>query len=507
MSLPGSKVVRLSLLALLFVGGYAVRDYRIHSLPLEFHPVRQYHSAIIARALYYRHVSSLPDWKRRTADCARQREDGMELPVLENLASLSYRIRGRERVWMPRLFSSIFWLIGGVFLYLISRRFFTEVGGLISLAYFLFLPYGVLASRSFQPDPLMVMMLLVSIYFIVRCFESPTPDRIVAAMVSSGLALLVKPQCLPVLFASYAAVALFSYGLRAVVRGPSLWILPLIAVLPALLFYLSRNPNETRMGFYWQIFFRAHYFVESSFWLGWLNMMDRVVGLGAFVAGLIGAALAGKGLPRALLLGLWAGYFVFGFIFNYEIHTHDYYQLQLIPIVALSLAPLAVVVANALKSQVAEKSSEKFLIRALLVLAAVVALSSYLRSVGPLLNYADRDRVTIAEDVGRRVEHSSHVFFLSYADGEEVEYHGEVCGIPWPFESDLETARRMGFPLPTAAERYKTLAEQYSPQFFVVTQMEEYEKQPDLQDFLKKSFRLLVSNPRYLIFDLRKPAE
>ncbi len=485
------------------MGGYAVRDYRIHLLPLEFHPVRQYHSAIIARALYYRHVSSLPDWQRQTADCARQREDGMELPVMENLASLAYRIRGREGVWIPRLFASIFWLIGGVFIYLLSRRLFAEVGGLVSLAYFLFLPYGVLASRSFQPDPLMVMMLLASIYFMVRGFESPTPARIVPVMVSSGLALLVKPQCLPVLIASYVAVALFSYGVRAAVRRPILWILPIIAALPALVFYLSRNPDETRTGFYWQVFFRAHYFVESSFWLGWLNMIDRVVGPAAFVAGLLGAAVAGKRLPRALLAGLWAGYFIFGCIFNYEIHTHDYYQLQVIPILALSLAPLADLVANGFKAGVSERVSQRVLKGALLVLAAVVALTSYLRTVSPRLNYADRDRVTEAEDIGRRVNHSTHLFFLSYANGEEVTYHGEVCGIPWPFKADLETARLIGLPPQTAEERYKALAAQYAPQFFVVTEMDEYEKQPDLQDFLRSNFRLLFSNPRYLIFDLR----
>jgi hypothetical protein len=44
---------------------------------------------------------------------------------------------------------------------------------------------------------------------------------------------------------------------------------------------------------------------------------------------------------RRFLLGLWAGYAVFGIYFNYHISTHDYYSLPLIPIVALSIAPLA----------------------------------------------------------------------------------------------------------------------------------------------------------------------
>ena len=40
------------------------------------------------------------------------------------------------------------------------------------------------------------------------------------------------------------------------------------------------------------------------------------------------------------MAGLWGGYFLFGLVFTYHIHTHGYYSLQFVPIVALSLGPL-----------------------------------------------------------------------------------------------------------------------------------------------------------------------
>ncbi len=504
MPISFEKVLKGFVLALFFAGGYTVRDYRIHQVPLEFHPVRQYHSAIIARALYYRHAPSISRWAKEAADCASQWQDGLEPPIMEHLASLAYRLRGRERLWMPRLMASIFWLVGGAFLYLLSGRLWGGVGGFFALAFHLFLPYGVLASRSFQPDPLMVMLLLASVYFMVRSFDSPSWGRIVPTLAASALALLVKPQCLPLLFGSYAAVALNTCGLRSALRRPALWLLPLLAFMPSLINYLYRISRGGAMDYYLQVFFRASYFLESSFWLGWLTMIGRVVGLTAFVMGLIGVTLAGKGLPRALLPGLWAGYFTFGLIFNYEIHTHDYYQLQLIPVVALSLGQVAEAVGDQLKARVAGQPRARALAATLLALAVTVVIVGYVRSVRGPLEYADRDQVTIAEEIGERVHHTTRALFLSYAYGVELEYHGQLCGIAWPYSADAAMPRQLGRPPVTVEERFHTLAALNSPEFFIVTEMQDYRRQPQLGDFLSKNFHLLVADPRYLVFDLRQ---
>ena len=51
-------------------------------------------------------------------------------------------------------------------------------------------------------------------------------------------------------------------------------------------------------------------------------------------------SLTPKFLVRVAAISLSA-YFLFGLIFSYSIHTHDYYHLQFIPAVALSLGALA----------------------------------------------------------------------------------------------------------------------------------------------------------------------
>ena len=54
----------------------------------------------------------------------------------------------------------------------------------------------------------------------------------------------------------------------------------------------------------------------------------------------LGVMLLRSGPARTLLVGLWGGYVLLGFAFAHHIHTHNYYSLQLIPVVALSLGAL-----------------------------------------------------------------------------------------------------------------------------------------------------------------------
>ena len=63
-------------------------------------------------------------------------------------------------MWVARIYSSLFWLIGGIFLFLLARDFVSFEGGLVSTAYYLIFPYAIIGSRSFQPDLLMIMLLL-----------------------------------------------------------------------------------------------------------------------------------------------------------------------------------------------------------------------------------------------------------------------------------------------------------------------------------------------------------
>jgi hypothetical protein len=219
---------------------------------------------------------------------------------------------------------------------------------------------------------------------------------------------------------------------------------------------------------------------------------------------LLGIVMFREGLSRALAAGLWIGYAVFGLTFNYHIHTHDYYQLQLIPLVAISLGPFCATAISRLTGEAGAQLSGKVALGGILTVAVVVTTASYFQAIwGPLIE-VDRDQVTIAEKIGQLVGHTTKALFLSYAYGELLEYHGELYGIEWPSNSDMQAERMRGHAVPPVEERFRDFEANYSPQYFIVTQMDEFQQQPELRDLLTKHFPLLARDDRYLIFDLRK---
>jgi len=503
-SFPLSFRFRSASIWILFVAALALRAYGIKRLPLEFHPLRQYHGAFIARDYYYQTAKSIPEWKKQVAACNRNKEATLEPPILEHLAAWAYRAYGKERVWIPRLFSSIFWLTGGAFLYLLSQKMVSAGAALFSTAFYLFLPYGVIASRSFQPDPMMVMLMLASLYFMFLDHGHPSPRTYTLAVTFSALAILIVPKCSFAIFGAFISLAMSKQGFGLTVRNPKSSILTILTPLPATLYYLHGILTRAPLRFLRHNFFFPHLFFEPSYWLGWLNMIEKVVGPIALVAALVGVLLFREGSPRALLTGLWAGYFLFGLVFNYHIHTHDYYQLQLIPVVALSLGFLADRLAQQLAGRLEKERPWHATLMALAVFLSGLAAVFYFRAIWKPLTDVDRDQVSISQVVGERVNHTTRALCLSYAYGDLLEYHGDICAYPWPVGSDLRAERASPGPNPTVEERFTKMARNYSPEYFIVTDMDEYRGQPELDDFLNKNFPVLERADRYLIFDLRK---
>ena len=149
---------------LLFVGSLAIRLYDIDDLPLDFHPTRQLFSALKARGIYAQSQPNLPDWQREIAIRQWKKEATIEPEIVEHLAAWTYRLVGEENLLYPRVYSILFWELGGLFLFLAARRLVSQNGALLTLAFYLYLPYGIFASRSFQPDPLMVALLSAFIW-------------------------------------------------------------------------------------------------------------------------------------------------------------------------------------------------------------------------------------------------------------------------------------------------------------------------------------------------------
>jgi len=132
----------LVVLGFLFIAALGIRLYHLNEPPLNFHATRQYRSLIVAREYYFDGSTSVPEWEKEVAHLSRQKQGILEPPILEFLVSIGYRILGAERLWLPSLLSSLFWLVGGGFLYLIGKRITDADAALFATAFYLFLPFA-----------------------------------------------------------------------------------------------------------------------------------------------------------------------------------------------------------------------------------------------------------------------------------------------------------------------------------------------------------------------------
>src|ERR1043166_9622459 len=145
-----ARLARIIALVLIFGSALAIRLYDLTNLPLDFHSTRQLVSIIKARGLYYEaQPDGVSTWQLETGIRMAKLKADVEPVIFERLVAFTYRYTG-EQLWVPRVYSSLFWLIGGIFLFLLAQEFVSFEGAFVSTAYYLIFPYAIIASRSFQ---------------------------------------------------------------------------------------------------------------------------------------------------------------------------------------------------------------------------------------------------------------------------------------------------------------------------------------------------------------------
>lgn len=536
--ITGNPVSRYIVLVLLFAAALGIRFYNISDPPIDFAPIRQYQNAHIARGLFYETNDSISEGRKRIARVNMERMGFVLEPrIIENSAVLGYRLAGAEHLWIPRVLSSIFWVVGGAFLYLIAGSFFSHRVALFSTSFYLFLPYSILSSRTFQPDPLMLMMILGSIYGIMKYDEGPSRSSLFLAAVVASVAVIVKPYCVFIIFGVFFSMLVFRKGLKGAVLNGNTLFFGFLIVLPSIIYYGYNILTSTGfLGEHAKGSFLPHLYISLSFWEGWLHMIGRVTGYVAFILAIFGLFRIEQRRPRALLLGLWPGYFIFGLSAPYQIHTHSYYHMPLIPIVSLSLAPIAGMLLDREAPLLSMRIKKAFFI-VLLVIGLGLFLStrslplktmlsehkSDLKTLAvfvginpefsKLLNGDIEKKVKIAKEIGEFVGHSTNTVFLTPYFGRVLAYHGEFAGLPWPTSNSLYARSVRGERIPNIKDDFTsehiTLLYQgrfikYTPDFFIITAFDEFDNQPDLKEYLFANYPVLVRSENYLVFDMRR---
>ena len=269
------KPVSNLLLVFLLLIGLAVRLVDLTDPPLDFHPTRQFRGALIARSIYYDMLPDADPQKQALAAEMRAGFPEFEPPVLETVVALGYRLAGGEYLWIPRLLVSLIWVLGGWGLYLLLKRLLNPQAALLAVAYYLFLPFAVYASRSFQPDPVMTVLVIFMAYAALRWHESSRWQWAIATALLAVLAVMAKVVA-AYLIGGLMIALVFHRGLKNSLRDRQVWFMAgMMVLLPGLYYFLSIGDSSSNYFQNWMLALMP-IVLKKSFYLGWLRTVVQL---------------------------------------------------------------------------------------------------------------------------------------------------------------------------------------------------------------------------------------
>lgn len=488
-----SRTVKIISILALFGVAFGIRMYDLTDLPLDFHPTRQLLSAIRARALFYEtQPDGYPTWKLEAGIRHAQSKADIEPVVFERLVAFTYQFTD-EQVWVARVYSSIFWMIGAVFLFLLVRDLVSFEGAVVSTAYFLLFPYAVFASRSFQPDIPMLALTISFWWIFFRWLNSPSWIKAVLSGLLGGFAIFIKFPAVFFIAGGALGLVLSRYSLRELVRNMQLWAIAIIGALIPLSYVIQGVFNGRLATEFGGNFVPSLMFSPLNY-LYWETKASIAAGGVFIMLALLGFLLVKNKQLRSLMFGLWIAYFVFAMYFNYHAGTHDYYHIPLIAIVAVSLGPFGELVL----ARLGESGQSRWMRSAVYVilLFGMFSIVWDIRNQMKAVDY--RPEAAMWAEIGEKLDHETVAVALTEDYGSRLQYFGWTTAAYWPASGDIyaSSLRGSGFNF----EREFTKRTQ-SKAYFLVTDFKDLKAQPELQERLS-TLPIFAEGEGYVIYDL-----
>ena len=490
--LAPTRLAMIGLLVILTGLGLAIRLFDLSDPPLDFHPTRQLLSQLKARGMYYQDHPELPEWQRRMAVQQWKTKTEVEPEIFERLVAATYGFTGVQ-TWVARLYATTFWAIAGVFLFLLVREHFSVDAALVAAAYFLFFPFAVIASRSFQPDVPMVTLILCFWWMYTRWARTESWLWTILAGLAGGLAMYVKFVAAFFVIGAALGMGLGAFGIQ-LLRKRQLWLMAALGALPAGLYLYYGVVQQGFLGRQFAGRFIPDLLLSPVNYLQWAAMANIAAGGLAIALGVLGLLLVRGTVLRSLLTGLWIAYVLFGLFFDYHVATHDYYHMPLIALVAVSSAP----VTSLLMEQLARSAKRISTRLALLGIYLYCVFAGAWEARARLSAVDFRPQVRMWTEIGERLQHGPNVVALTQDYGSRLAYWGWQNSIIWPNSGDIDYRQARGGSI-EFEELFENLT--LGNKYFLVTDFEELQRQPTLRERLGE-YGIFAQADGYVIFDL-----
>lgn len=491
-----TRISILLAILVIFGLGISVRLVNLTNPPLDFHAWRQLRSASIARGYYYGMMPAADPVLRQKAIEIGNSNGFMEPTVFEGIVAITYRLIGHEYLWVARLYAILFWVIGGIGLFSLARRISSVEGALLTEAVYMLVPFGIYASRSFQPDPFMVMWIILAIYALYRWSEVQTMKWAITAGLLSGVAIFIKVFALYPIAITAVLLTLYSWPLRKVIKHIQVWVVAIIMVfIPALYYLVIMGHQGTTYIKGWILGFSG-LLTQVWFYKRWLDMLHNLVDL-ALILAAIAAVLILTERKRTLLVGMWLGFLLLGLSVPSLVITHNYYNLYALPLTALSLAPLGQLFAERLAKQgIVWKV-------AFVGIAGLGMLYPAWNARTQLLVDDYHEEVLGWIKMGEELPQGARIIGITHDYNQRLAYYGWTLIQSWPLTADQEMMVLAGGNMDMNDPYWDTYFQSHivNEDYFLITNMAELDSQPRLKANL--SNYPSIKGEGYVLYDLR----
>ncbi len=481
----------LPVLVLLLLVGGAVRMVNLYAPPLDFHPTRQLRNSLVARAIYYETLPGADPQRLALAESFQRAVGQYEPPITETLVGLTFHLVGGESFAVPRVYGTVFWLLAAIALFDMGRRIASPTASLIAVAYYLVLPFAVQASRSFQPDPLMTAAFVVGIYFLFRWSEKQSWKWAILAALFLGFAVLVKVVIAFLVIGGAVAAVLAVLGARFW-KSAQVWAMVGVMAAPGFGYYVLGHPGRSTDYFFSWTIDLIKLITSLHFYADWLGFVGGLLGITILFLSAAGTLLAPARF-RWLLIGLWAGYALYGLTLPFQMLTHSYYHIQLVPVVALGL--LTIIEAVLGRASALGRAWKAALAVIVTILIGYEAWAARSVLIAEDFSHAPAQWVSI----GQAIPPNAAVIALTQDYGFDLMYWGWRKVDLWPLATDLASVRNSNRDL---AARFGDITA--GKDLFLVTAFGQLDNQPDLKKILD-GYTVASQGDGYVLYDLHRP--
>ncbi len=335
-----SEILFVTVIVLL---GIVLRTYRISEPVADWHSWRQADTASVAREyvkhginlLYptYHDLSSIPSGLDNPHGYRY-----VEFPMRDAAnALLAIHFPQISLVEWGRIISIVASGISILFLYLIMRLTSSKFAAGVTAFVYAVIPYNLFYGRVILPEPWLVAFSLISLYGYMRWWKKGNAWWYVLSLVTLTLANLLKPTALIILVPMY----LYSLTSRRPIRDYVFaLLLPVVSLVPFGLWrnWIKQFPAGIPASSW---LFNGNGIRFKGAWFHWLfgDRMGRLIlGYWGLIPFGIGLTALGKRKEETMIVGgMLLGALAYITIIATGNVQHDYYQIQIIPALAMTV--------------------------------------------------------------------------------------------------------------------------------------------------------------------------